>query len=574
MNILGIYGLTDHDSSAALIMDGKIIAAVSEERFSRLKHDSCFPYRSIEYCLKEAGININEVNFISFGGDPRPGTIFPPRYLGRVLKAAAKAPNPVEWAYFYRWMRKITRNAERALRYEMGYKGVFRPIPHHASHAASAYLLSSNERAAVMTVDGTGERETATFWKGEGGNIEYLGGFGRPDSLGYLFNAVTRYLGFGDFDEYKVMGLSAYGEKGSESMLDGIVGLREKGAVTLNPFYFDVKADYVTGVSRRFVEKYGPNRQPGEPISIQHKNMARALQRTLEKALCHMARHLHDATRARSLCLGGGVALNSVAVGAILSETPFEKVFIDPAPDDSGTSLGSALFLLKDSKPRFVDSSGTMPFWGPGYTDRQVEKTLWKCKAEAAKHRKPAQMAAKLIAKGLVVGWFQGRMEYGQRALGNRSILADPRIPGMRGIVNSMVKNREEFRPFAPAVLQERAGEYFHIPQEEVPLMNIVVKAKEDKRRMIPAVVHVDGTARVQTVKKQDNPLFYDLISSFQRISGIPVVLNTSFNVRGEPIVCSPEDALRCFYSSGLDCLFLGSYLLTKKKVKPWRWTL
>jgi carbamoyltransferase len=562
--VLGISALIDHDSSAALLKDGIIVAAAAEERFTRIKHDSRFPSNAIAYCLNKSDIRINEVTDISIGFDVSSGVTFPTSEYGKLFRQFSNPKKALEYFWYYSWWRGARRRAIDGVADLFVQQKELNPVEHHYCHATSAFMLSPFESSAIITMDGTGERATLTMGHGMGTKIERIASVDRPESLGLFYSEITRYLGFNYFDEYKVMGLAAYGTLTLVGLFKKIIHFGNNGGFQLDRSYFKYYADVIVGLSERFFREYGMPRKPGEEINQQHKDIAFAMQRILEEAVCHSANYIQGQTGETNLCLSGGVSLNGMAAGAILRRTQFKKIFIDPSPDDSGTAVGSALYryhMIKES-PRLNKLPAN--YWGPEYDDDYICSALERCKVKSRNCEDPADKAARLVAGGAVVGWFQGRMEWGQRALGNRSILADPRRSDMRGIVNRCVKNREEFRPFAPSVTHEDAAKYFDMPQPDIPYMNIVVQALPSTVKSLPAVVHVDGTARVHTVRKDHNPLFWKLLRAMEKYTGHPVVLNTSFNISNEPIVCSPEDAIRCFYGSGLDNLFLGNHLIAK----------
>jgi len=565
MYILGLNCLTDHDSSVALLKDGKVVAAAAEERFTRLKHDSRFPYKAIEHCLAQGNISLNDIQQIGFSWNVSWRTSgLLANWIGRA-KCLPYSYNIKEWFFLYNGFRNIQTKTEQTLRNELGYKNIFYRVGHHLSHAAAAFYLSPYEEAAVLTVDGTGEHSTATFCHAQKKKINILGEIVRPASIGLFYGEMTGYLGFAKYrDEYKIMGLASYGSPVYKDKFRKMLRLTENGKFELDLKYFKMYGDFINGFSKYFYNEFGPRRSKGQPISRYYMDIASSLQSVTEDVICHMAGWLATRTGCRNLCLSGGVALNGVANAAILKRKIFDEIFIDPAADDSGTSLGAALYLNNNI---FAGERITMSstFWGPGYADQEILSILNRNKIRFEKHENITSVCAELLAQGKLIGWFQGRMEWGPRALGNRSILADPRKIEMKDIVNISVKYREEFRPFAPAVLHEHAGEYFEMLQEGIPFMNIVVPVKEEKRNTIPAVTHIDGSARVQTVSQEFNPLFREMIGEFYRRTGVPVILNTSFNVKGEPIVCTPDDAIRCFYSTGLDCLIMGKYLIKKE---------
>jgi carbamoyltransferase len=588
MNILGISAFY-HDSAACLVRDGEIIAAAQEERFSRKKHDAGFPRHAIEYCLREAGLAAaSQLDLVAFYEKP---FLKFERLLSTYLACA-----PRGWRSFLKampvWMKeKIWLKA--TLREELHFEGPLIFPEHHESHAASAFFPSPFERAAVLTIDGVGEWTTTSVGRGEGNQVELLKELRFPHSLGLLYSAFTYYLGFRvNSGEYKVMGLAPYGEpKFRDLILSELLDLKSDGSFRLNLRYFDFMAG-LTMTNRAFDQLFGgPPRKPEGELTQRHMDLARSIQAVAEEVMLRMARHVHELTGERHLCLAGGVALNCVGNGRILREGLFEKIWIQPAAGDAGGAFGAALigWHRYHEKPRQVSGQGDAQrgsFLGPAYDAAPF------LKEHAIPHREMAREelaphVASLLENGNVVGWFQGRMEFGPRALGNRSILGDPRRSDMQEKLNLKIKFRESFRPFAPAVMEERAGDCFEL-ETPSPYMLLVAPVKEalrlnncsrspvggagsdfaaalkQRRSSLPAVIHVDFSARVQTVSAATNPPFYDLLEAFEQRTGCPVLVNTSFNVRGEPPVCTPEDAYRCFMKTEMDYLVLGNCLLDK----------
>ncbi len=567
MYILGFdcYG---HDSAAALLRDGEIVAMAEEERFVRRKHTLAFPAHAIRYCLDEAGISIDDVDHIAYYWDPGQHVADQVWHIIRYLPRSLVLVRSRLGRNFLPMMR-----LEHTLREELGLSahGKVRQVHrvgHHAGHAASAFLLSPFEEAAILSVDAVGEWTTTWFGVGEGNGFRKLDEIGFPHSLGMLYGSVTEYLGFRYASgEGKVMGLASYGDP--EAYLPGfrkVVRLEPEGRFSLDMSYFDYHL-YGRGhwVSGKFVRVFGPPRRRGEPIEKRHKDIAAALQRVTEEVGLYMVEHLHAVTGKRNLCIAGGVGLNSVMNGQILRHSPFEEVFIQPAANDAGTAVGSALWvhscLLGLPRPPAMEHA----YWGPSFADEEITAAL-ACYDGDLTYRRlddTARVGAEIIARGEILGWFQGRMEFGPRALGNRSILADPRGADMKDILNARVKHREPFRPFAPSVLEERTGEYFTVDCPS-PFMILVFDVRPEKRALIPAVTHVDGTGRVQTVSRETNPRYWSLIKEFERLTDVGLVLNTSFNVMGEPIVCQPHEAIECFLNTGIDRLIIGDYLVEK----------
>ena len=591
MNILGISCFY-HDSAACLVRDGEILAAAQEERFTRKKHDFNFPINAINWCLEEAGIKTGEVDLVVFYDKPF-------IKFERILETAlAYAPSGIKqfiqamplWLKQKLWIPEIIRK-------ELGYNGKILFSGYHESHAASAFYPSPFKEAAFLTIDGVGEWETASFGVGSENSLELQCYLRFPHSLGLLYSTFTYYAGFKvNSGEYKLMGLAPYGEpKYKELILKELLDLKEDGSFKLNMEYFG----YCNGLRMtnwKFEKLFGgPPRRPESKITQKDMDIAASIQAVTEEIMLRMSRYVHKLTGKDNLCLAGGVALNCVGNGRILREGPFKRIWIQPASGDAGGALGAALlawhkYLGNSRASDGINDKQKASLLGPGYSDAVIEAFL---KKEGAPYTKVSYeelpgAAADLIAQEKVIGWFQGRLEFGPRALGARSIIGDSRSPEMQSKMNLKIKYRESFRPFAPTVLREKAREWFDL-EEESPYMLLVAPVKEDKRlspappdvglsgfdklkakrSLIPAVTHVDYSARVQTVKREDNTLYYDMINAFYKKTGSPVIINTSFNVRGEPLVCSPQDAFRCFMRTEMDFLVLGSFILDKKKQKP-----
>jgi len=565
MNILGISCFY-HDAAAALLRDGQLVAAAHEERFTRKRHDPDVPVQATAYCLREAGLALDDLDYLVFYDKPFIKferilmtylSTFP-----RSLPSFAKAI-PV-WLKEKLWVPKAL---ERAL----GYRGELLFAEHHQSHAASAFLPSPFEEAAILTVDGVGEWATATQGVGRGNSFELIREVRFPHSLGLLYSAFTYYLGFKvNSAEYKVMGAAPYGEpRFAELILDKLVDLREDGSFKLDMRYFAY--DYgLTMTNRRFERLFGhERRKPESPMEAFHWDVAASVQKVTEEIVLRMARDLHARTGMKNLCMAGGVALNCVANGRLVREGPFENLWVQPAAGDAGGALGAALFAEHCVLGRPRRFRMDHAFWGPRYADEEIRAFL---DARGAPYRtlprdEMIRETARLLdEEQAVVGWFQGRMEWGPRSLGARSILADARNRDNWKRVNLKIKFRESFRPFAPAVLAERADEWFDIDRES-PYMLLVCPVRPD--REIPAVTHVDGSARLQTVTREAHAEFHDLLRAFDERTGCPVLINTSFNVRGEPIVCTPEDAYLCFMRTNMDVLVLGNQILRKEDQPP-----
>jgi carbamoyltransferase len=562
LNILGISAYY-HDAAAALLRNGTLAAAAHEERFTRVRHDPDLPVNAARYCLEAGGIDIDDIEYVVFYDKPF-------IKLERILMTYI--------ATFPRSLPSFTKSIPiwlkeklwipSAIGKRLGFRGEVLFAEHHQSHAASAFLASPFEEAAILTCDGVGEWATSTQGVGRGNHFELTREIRFPHSLGLLYSAFTYYLGFKvNSAEYKVMGAAPYGQpKYVDTILNELVDLREDGSFRLNMKYFAY--DYgLTMTNARFAELFGhPVRPMESEIEEFHWDMAASVQKVTEEIVLRMARDLHARTGLSKLCMAGGVALNCVANGRLLREGPFEDLWVQPAAGDAGGALGAALFAHNCvlGKPRAFRMDHA--FWGPEYSDEAIRAYLDARGAPYRQLPQPeviAETARLLHEDQAVVGWFQGRMEWGPRSLGSRSILADARNRENWQRVNLKIKFRESFRPFAPACLAEKASEWFDIDRES-PYMLLVCQVREGKG--VPAVTHVDGSARLQTIKRQDHPVFHDLIAEFDRRTGCPVLINTSFNVRGEPIVCSPEDAYLCFMRTNMDALVLGNQILLKEQ--------
>lgn len=598
MIVLGISGFY-HDSAAALVRDGEIVAAAQEERFSRVKHDAGFPAKAVGYCLAEAGVSLDRVDYAAFYDKP---LLTFDRLLETYLSHAPRGlPSFVKAIPI--WVKEKILQKDLLLN---GLNGLGRGTLaadkmlfgfHHHSHAASAFYPSPFDRAAILVMDGVGEWATTTFGRGAGDAIDLFKEIRFPHSLGMLYSAFTYYLGFKvNEGEYKVMGLAPYGEpKYARTIRDNLIDLKTDGSYRLNMDYFN----YCTGLTMtnaRFDALFGaPPRNPNAPLSQRDMDLARSVQEVTEDAVMRLARALHAETGERNLCLAGGVALNCVANGRLSREGPFERIWIQPAAGDAGAAVGVALSVchtLPDAAGRRVARRGrdgdSMKggYLGPAFSAQQVRAELDRLGAVYREYPEDELLArvAAALADEKVVGWFQGRMEFGPRALGNRSILGDPRSPRMQRVLNLKIKYRESFRPFAPAVLGDDVGRYFEMDGDS-PYMLLVAPVRGDRRTTlrpedqarhgldklnlvrsdIPAVTHVDYSARIQTVHAETNPLFHRLIEAFKARTGYGVLINTSFNIRDEPIVCSPEDAYRCFMGTEMDALAIGGALLRKE---------
>ncbi len=564
MNILGI-SCYYHDAAACLLRDGRIVAAAQEERFTRRRHDPDFPVHAIRYCLREGGIGIDDVDAVGFYDKPL-------LKFERIL-ATAVATWPRSYRSFIRatplWLRRKLW-IPQTIRRELGYSGDVLMIEHHLSHAASAFLVSPFDEAAIVTVDGVGEWATSTIGHGRDRDIELMREIRFPHSLGLLYSAFTYYLGFRvNSAEYKVMGLAPYGTPRYVDHVLETIEYDDTGAFRMNMRYFSY-AHGLTMTGRRLERLFGrPRREPESEIEPFHRDVAASVQRVTEEIVLRMARHAHALTGSKRLCMAGGVALNCVANGRVLREGPFDDLFIQPAAGDAGGAVGVAAFLYHRVFERPREHAWEHAYLGPAFDADAVRECLDAAGMvyEELDEDTLVERTVDALVDQKVVGWFQGRMEFGPRALGNRSILADARHPENRDRVNLKIKFRESFRPFAPSVLAERAGDWFEIDRPS-PYMLLVANVRED-HRTIPAVTHVDGSARLQTVDARTNPLYHRLIRRFEARTGCPVIINTSFNVRGEPIVCSPEDARRCFMRTNMDVLVIDRFFLRKEDQPP-----
>lgn len=578
MNILGISCFY-HDSAAALLRDGELVAAAHEERFTRKRHDSALPVEAVGYCLREAGIGIGDVDYLVFYDKP---LIKFERILTTYLATFPRSLPSFSKAIPL-WLKEklfVPKTIERGL----GFEGPLLFAEHHQSHAASAFLPSPFEEAAILTIDGVGEWATATQGVGRGNSFELQNEIRFPHSLGLLYSAFTYYLGFKvNSAEYKVMGAAPYGEpKYVDTILSHLIDVREDGSFKMNMKYFAY--DYgLTMTNKRFDALFGhPRRESESKMEPFHWDMAASVQKVTEEIVMRMARDLHRRTGMKNLVMAGGVALNCVANGRLMREGPFEQIWVQPAAGDAGGALGAALFAEHCVLGRPRRFRMDHAFWGPSYPDAEIQRYLEQRKAPyrtLARDEMIRETARLLDEKQAVVGWFQGRMEWGPRSLGSRSILADSRNKENWSRVNLKIKFRESFRPFAPACLAEKSGDWFEIDRES-PYMLLVCQVKDlieqevetptgfAKRytSSLPAITHVDGSARLQTVTREAHAEFYDLLKAFDERTGCPVLINTSFNVRGEPIVCSPDDAYLCFMRTNLDVLVLGNQILLKEE--------
>jgi carbamoyltransferase len=592
MHILGLSAFY-HDSAACLVRDGDIIAAAQEERFTRRKHDASFPKHAVEYCLREGAIKVSDLDFVAFYEKPF-------LKFDRILHSyLAYAPAGLKsflmaiplWIRDRIWMKELIG------RELCGYAGKIIFPEHHESHAASAFFPSPYPEAAFLTVDGVGEWTTTSYGVGRGNQIELRAELQFPHSLGLLYSAFTYFTGFKvNSGEYKLMGLAPYGEpKHVDVILRELIDLKDDGSFRLNMKYFNYGVG-LTMTSARFEELFGrPPRQPDSRLTQSDMDLARSIQDVMDEIMFRMARHVRKETGLKSLCLAGGVALNCVANGRILREGLFENLWIQPAAGDAGGALGAALLVWYQYLENQRNADGEKDsqhgsYLGPEFSRDEIRQFLIEREVpftELSDGELPEKIAD-LIQAEKVIGWFAGRMEFGPRALGARSIIGDARSPTMQEVMNLKIKFRESFRPFAPSVLRERVSEYFELDRESPYMLLVAPVAKSKRREMpaaerdkvgleklltirsaIPAVTHVDYSARVQTVREEDHPAFYRVVKKFADKYGCPVIINTSFNVRGEPIVCTPEHAYLCFMRTNMDYLVLGNFLVEKKEQSP-----
>ena len=561
MYILGISSFY-HDSAASLIKDGKILSAVEEERFSRIKHDNKFPFKAVEFCLKDAGILITDIDYIAYYEKPL-------LKFERILQTFVET-YPFSLAPFTKsipeWInRKI--KVEHIIKKELGFKGKVFFVPHHLSHAAAVYYTSPYKKAAILTVDGTGEYQTTGLWKGDGNKISGLKKIDFPSSLGLLYSTFTSFLGFKvNNDEYKVMGLAAYGKPIYKEKIYKTIDVKEDGSFALDMEYFSFRESFQMW-NRKFEKLFGEPRKQGTRLTKRDKDLAASVQEVTEEIYFKMLNHLFKLTKTQNLCVSGGVGLNSLANGKIYENTPFKKVSIFGPAGDGGTSMGAALFIyhgILKKKPRKRVSN---VLFGSEYSNEQIKESIQESGLKFTYYKKEEDLIKKtvdLLNSNKIIGWYQGKMEFGPRALGSRSILVKPAPRNMKTEVNK-IKRREQFRPFAGSVLQEKTHEYFKVPEKNhfSPFMNFVFQTKEDKKDKISAIVHKDGTCRIQTVNKE-NGRYYRLIKEFYKKTGTPCILNTSFNIKGEPIVENPEQAIQDFLRTKIDFLVIGDYLIYK----------
>lgn len=593
MYILGINAYHG-DSSVALLKDGKLVAALEEERVRRIKHWAGFPSEAIKFCLDYAGIGIKDVDYIAISRNPFA------RFHKKIIRIILRLPK-------LSFLKSRLSNIEKIKGIKENLAKIFNVnkdeikakmvnVEHHRAHLSSSFFFSPFKEAAVVSIDGFGDFVSTMSGVGKGNNLKIDKLVEFPHSLGIFYTALTQFLGFWKYgDEYKVMGLSAFGKPVYLDEMKKIVKLKKNGFFKLDTSYFlhDKEGVEMTWLdnepkigklfSDKLIELFGEPRKENEEVGEKFKDIAASVQAMYEEAFFHILNNLYEKTKMKNIALAGGCIQNSLANGKIYEKTPFKNVFIPPAAHDAGGAMGSAIYVwnqLLDRDRNFVMMS---PFWGPEYDNYEImealnhknikELTKKGLKLEMLDEKNLIKKTAQFLADSKVVGWFQGRTEWGPRALGNRSILANPCNPKMKDILNLKIKKRESFRPFAPSILEEEVGEYFSAPDgsasggEElppVPFMEKVYEIKEEKRKLIPAVTHVDGTGRLQTISRKDNPLYYDLIKEFGRLAGVPILINTSFN-ENEPIVNKPEEAIDCFLRTDMDVLILGNYIITRE---------
>ena len=571
MHILGI-SCYYHDASAALLKDGILVAAAEEERFTRKKHDISFPINAINYCLKSQNITMDDIAYIGFYEKP---FLKFERLLSQHLEMF-----PLSFKTFLSstplWINEKLRVVKK-IKKKLKYGGDILFIEHHLAHAASSFLISPFKRAAILTVDGVGEWTTTAYGVGEEKDVHLMKEIKFPNSLGLLYSTITAYLGFTvNNSEYKVMGLSAYGNMNREAnpyykKLKRVIDIKEDGSYRFDMSYFVYHyADRMPSKKLcRLLE--GPIRKPESEVTQRHKDIAAALQMVFEEVMTMMLNHVYGVTKCENIVFSGGCGLNSVYNGKILKKTPFKRIWIQPNASDGGTSMGVALYVYHAILGNKRNHELKDAFLGPEFSTEQIKNFLDKNKIKYYEFKDEKELiktTAKLAYDNCVIGWFQGRMEWGPRALGARSILANPCNPRAKELLNAKVKHREKFRPFAPVVCNDDALKYFECDKpipKPTDFMLIVYPIKKEWRKKIPSVTHVDGSGRLQTIKRSQNRLYYDLIKKFGELSGIPILINTSFNIRGEPIVCTPYDAYKCMMGTGIDCVVMNKFLIKRK---------
>jgi carbamoyltransferase len=578
MYVLGISCFY-HDASAALLKDGIIVAAAEEERFTRKKHDTSFPINAIKYCLKSQNISIKDIDYVGFYEKP---FLKFERILSQHLETF-----PLSFKTFLSslpsWINEKLR-VTKTIKKKLKYKGDILFIEHHLAHAASSFLVSPFKKSAILTVDGVGEWTTTTYGVGNENNINLMKEIKFPDSIGLLYSTITAYLGFSvNNSEYKVMGLSPYGVMDKKKniyyeKLKQVIDIKEDGSYKLDMDYF-IFHHANRMPSKKLCELLdGPIRKSEDELTQRHKDIAAALQIITEEVLTKMLNHVHKVTKCDNVVIAGGVALNSVYNGKILKNTDFKNIWIQPNASDGGTSIGVASYIYHTILGKKRNYQLKHAYLGPEFSTEQTKKFLERNKIVYSEFKDDGDLikkTAKLIYQNNVVGWFQGRMEWGPRALGSRSILSNACNPKMQEILNLKVKHREKFRPFAPVVCEDDALKYFDCDnpiREPTDFMLMVYPVKKKWQKKIPAVTHVDGSGRLQTIRREQNRSYYDLIKEFGRLSGVPILINTSFNIRGEPIVCTPFDAYKCMMGTGIDYLVMDKFLIKRKNNKRDMW--
>ena len=560
--ILG-FSAYQHDSAASIIKNGEIIACAAEERFVGVKHTGEFPYNAVNFCLKEANIGIEQVDHVAFYWKPYKGLV------RRLLHIIGFFPSSLSLITYRggRWKKIKNVNKEFYEKFAKGKdcKYKFHFVEHHLAHAAGTFYVSKFKKAAILTIDGAGEIASTLMAVGDGNKIKKIKEIYYPHSLGNLYSSFTQYLGFRAHNgEGKVMGLAPYGKPKYQKEFKNVLKVNiKKGTFKLNLKYFQHHLGKEPRYSEKLPELFGPPREKDGDFQEYHKDVAATLQKSLEDCAVHLANYLYKKTGIDNLCLNGGVTLNSVMNTRILNESPFKNMFIQPAATDDGASLGAALWVYHNTLKKERKFEMKHVFYGTHYSNEEIEKVLKEKKLKYEFYKDIEKITAKYLAEGKIIGWFQGRMEFGPRSLGCRSIICDPRRSEMKDILNSKVKHREGFRPFAPSILEEHLKEYFDSDYPS-PFMLLVYGVKKEKQKVIPAITHVDGTGRVQSVSKDAFPQYYNLINEFYKITKVPVILNTSFNIRGEPIIDTPQQAIKMFLKEGIDILALNNFLIIK----------
>jgi len=563
-----------HDSSAAILKNGVIIAAAEEERFTRKKHDNSFPINAAKFCLEKADITIDQIDYVGFYEKP---LLKFERVISQHLQEFPKSFKSFlsSMPSWFNEKLRITKTIKKKLK----YKGDVMFVEHHLAHAASTFLTSPYKKAAILTVDGVGEWTTTAYGYGEKNNIILQKEIKFPHSIGLLYSTITAYLGFSvNNSEYKVMGLAPYGDMNKNTnpyyqKLKKTIIFGKDGSFALDLSYF--KYQYSNRMPSEKLCRLlgGPIEQNGIEMTKRHKNIAAALQLVTEEAVVGMLKHLYTETKIPNLVISGGVGLNSVNNGKILKRTPFKSIWMQPNSSDGGTSIGVATYIYHTifNNPRKKDSQFTSAFLGPDYSDEDIKHFLKENKIKYSMFKSDTEIIKKtalMLKDNQVIGWFQGRMEWGPRALGARSILANPQNPNAKELLNLKVKHREKFRPFAPVVCADDAHMYFEINEplpEPADYMLMVYPIKKQWQKLIPSVTHIDGSGRLQSIRENQHPLYYNLIKEFGKLSNIPILINTSFNIRGEPIVCTPYDAYKCMMGTGIDCLVMGKFLIKRE---------